>query len=48
MTVGKLIELLQELPKDSEVVITYLSVLGEDVELDPDPIYYENQNRVYL
>mgnify|MGYP006874619467 CR=1 FL=1 len=49
MTVGKLIELLQEFPKDAEVIICeFNSYSGEDIEKDPEPDYYPNQNRVYL
>lgn len=48
MTVEQLISKLQEIPKDAEVVITYMDFLGEDHVRAPQPDYYDNQNRVYL
>lgn len=48
MTVEQFISKLQEIPKDAEVVITYMDFLGEDHAYGPKPDYYENQNRVYL
>ena len=48
MTVGKLIELLQELPKEAEVIICEYNSYHGDLERDPEPDYYSHQNRVYL
>ena len=48
MTVGKLIELLQELPKEAEVIICEYNPYQGDLEKEPDPDYYPHQNRVYL
>lgn len=48
MTVGKLIELLQELPKEAEVIICEYNPYHGNLERDPEPDYYSYQNRVYL
>jgi hypothetical protein len=48
MTVGKLIELLQGLPKDADVVISEYNPYHGDLEKDPEPDYYPHQNKVYL
>lgn len=48
MTVGKLIELLQELPKDAEVVICEYNSYHGDLEKDPEPDYYLHQNKEYF
>lgn len=48
MTVGKLIELLQELPKEAEVIICEYNPYHGNLERDPEPDYYSHQNRVYL
>jgi len=51
MNVGKLIELLEEIPKDAEVVISQefgLGWGGHYSEYDPKPDYYPNKNKVYL
>lgn len=48
MTVEELIELLQEFPKDAEVVIYEENPYHGDLEKDPEPDYYPHHNKVYL
>ncbi len=48
MTIEELIKLLQELPKDAEVVLTRPNLYGDNFVCDPDPDYYPHQNKVYL
>lgn len=48
MTVGKLIELLQELPKDAEVVKFYEFGFGGSNEYEPELDYYPDRNKIYL
>lgn len=46
MIVEELIKLLQEFPKDAEIVIYEYN--HGDLEKDPEPDYYLHQNKVYL
>ena len=48
MTVGELIELLQEFPQNAEVIIGEYNPYYGDLEKDFEPDYYPHQNRVYL
>ena len=48
MNVGKLIELLEEIPKDAEVVTFHEFGFGDSNEYEPELYYNPNQNKVYL
>ena len=48
MTTEELISKLQELPKDTEVVIFYEFGFGGSNEYEPELDYYPSQNKIYL
>ena len=48
MTVEELIEILQEFPKDAEIVSLTSDEYGDTVECLPEPIYYKDIHKVYL
>lgn len=49
MTVEQFISKLQECPKDAEVLILINVGSGTDLQCyNPEPEYYEDQNKVYL
>lgn len=48
MIVEELIKLLQEFPQDAEVIICEYNPYHGNLEREPEPDYYPNQNRVYL
>ena len=48
MTVEELIKLLQELPKEAEVVSLTEDEYGDTIECLPEPRYYKDINKVYL
>lgn len=48
MTVEELIELLQEFPRDAEIVSLTSDEYGDTVECLPKPIYHKDIDKVYL
>ena len=48
MTVEELILKLQEFPKDAKIVNLTEDEYGDTIECRPEPIYYEDIDKVYL
>ena len=48
MTVEEFIINLQEFPKDAEIVSLTTDDYGDTIECRPEPIYYEDIDKVYL
>lgn len=44
----ELIKKLQQYPKDSEVVYSFINPIGDDVEVEADPFFNKGSNKIYL